>query len=65
MVALVQAFLDIVGAFITFVNDYLVPVDAASITILHVAIWTPVIIGLAGLVVGFLKGMWSRRGKRG
>ncbi len=61
MTALVQAFLDIVGLFVTFIQTYLIPADAASITILHVAIWTPVVLGLVGLTTGMLKRMWARR----
>lgn len=61
MSALVQAFLDIVGLFVTFIQTYLIPVDAASITILHVAIWTPVVLGLVSLTTGMLKRMWARR----
>lgn len=66
MTDLIKTFIDIIGQFIVFVNTYLVPTSASAVTILHVAIWTPVMTGLAGLVVGFLKGMWGgRRGKRG
>ncbi|PDW01403.1 hypothetical protein [Candidatus Chloroploca asiatica] len=61
MTALVQVFLDVVGALLTFIQTYLIPADAASVTILHVAIWTPVVIGLAGLTVSFVKRMWGRR----
>ncbi|MBX0331163.1 hypothetical protein K2Z83_26290 [Oscillochloris sp. ZM17-4] len=64
MTALVQAFVDIVGILFTFVETYMVPATAADITIIHVAIWTPVIIGLITLTVGFVKGLWSRRGRR-
>ena len=62
MTALVQVFLDIIGLFVTFVTDYLIPADAASISILHVAIWTPVVLGLVSLTTGMLKRMWARRG---
>lgn len=61
MTALVQVFLDVIGALLTFVQTYLIPADVAGVTILHVAIWTPVVIGLAGLTVSFVKRMWSRR----
>ncbi len=64
MVALVQAFVDIIGVLITFVTTYLVPADASSITILHVAIWTPVVLGLLTLTIGMLRGMWRRGGRR-
>jgi len=61
MVALVQVFLDVIGVLFTFVQTYLIPANVAGVTILHVAIWTPVVIGLAGLTVSFVKRMWSRR----
>lgn len=61
MTALVQVFLDVIGALLTFVQTYLIPTTVAGVTILHVAIWTPVVIGLAGLTVSFVKRMWSRR----
>lgn len=63
MAALITEFLTIVTALLTFVQDTLVPADVASITLIHVAIWTPVVIGFVGLVVNMLKGMWARRGK--
>jgi hypothetical protein len=59
MADIVAAFVTLVGTFITFVNTYLVPADADSITILHVAIWTPVILGLLSLTVGMLRKMWG------
>ncbi|PDW01404.1 hypothetical protein [Candidatus Chloroploca asiatica] len=61
MTALVQVFLDVIGALLTFITTYLIPANAAGVTILHVAIWTPVVIGLAGLTVSFVKRMWARR----
>jgi hypothetical protein len=61
MTALVQVFLDVIGALLTFITTYLIPAEAADVTILHVAIWTPVVVGLAGLTVSFVKRMWSRR----
>ncbi|PDW00978.1 hypothetical protein [Candidatus Chloroploca asiatica] len=61
MVALVQVFVDVMGALLTFVITYLIPDEVADVTILHVAIWTPVTIGLAGMVIGFVKKMWGRR----
>lgn len=64
MVTLVQTFVDVIGVLITFVTTYLVPADVASITILHIAIWTPVVLGLLTLTIGMLRGMWSRGGRR-
>lgn len=61
MTALVQVFIDIVGALLTFITTYLIPDAVADVTILHVAIWTPVVLGLAGMTVSFVKRMWSRR----
>lgn len=60
MTALVQLFVDIVGILFTFVNTYMVPATVADVTIIHVAIWTPVIIGLITLTVGFVKRLWAR-----
>ena len=64
MAALVQVFIDVLEILVTFVLDYLVPAAAADVTILHVAIWTPVIIGLVSLTVGMFKGMFKGRSKR-
>ena len=64
MVALVQIFVDIIGIFFTFVQTYLVPDTASNINIIHVAVWTPVVIGLLALTASFIKGLWARRGRR-
>lgn len=60
MVALVQVFLDVIAALLTFVQGNLIPAAVADVNIIHVAIWTPVVLGLAAGVVAFLKRMWSR-----
>lgn len=64
MTALVQGFVDIVTILFGFVKTQLVPADFASTTILHVAIWLPVVIGLISLTVGMTKSLWSRGGKK-
>jgi hypothetical protein len=61
MVALVQVFVDVVGVLWTFVNTYMVPATVADVTIIHVAIWTPVIIGLLTMVSMFIKSLWGRK----
>jgi hypothetical protein len=61
MVALVQVFVDVVGVLWTFVNTYMVPATPAGITIIHVAIWTPVVIGLLTMVSMFIKSLWGRK----
>lgn len=64
MVALVQNFVDVITILWTFVQAYLIPTDVASITILHVAIWTPVVLGLITLVIGTIKGMFKGGGRK-
>jgi len=60
MVAMVQIFIDVITILWTFVQTYLIPATVADINIIHVAIWTPVVIGLLSMVISFGKGMWSR-----
>lgn len=64
MAAIVAALVTLIGTFVTFVQDYLIPATAADINLIHVAIWTPVVLGLLSLTGGFLKGMWARRGRK-
>ena len=63
MTAIFQIFVDVIGIFVTFVKTYLIPATASEINILHVAIWTPVTVGLIVLTVGMLKGMWQSKRK--
>lgn len=65
MSALVSEFITIIGLFWTFMQTYLVPATVADINIIHVAIWVPVMLGLLTGTIGTIKGMWSRRGKKG
>lgn len=58
---LIQVFIDVVTALYTFVSTNLIPATAADVNIIHVAIWTPVVIGLIKLVVSMIKGFWARR----
>lgn len=61
MGAMVQIFIDVITVLWTFVSSYLIPATVADINLIHVAIWTPVVIGLLSMVVGFAKSMWARR----
>ncbi len=63
MTAMFQVFVDIISLLWTFVQTYLIPATTSDINIIHVAIWTPVAIGILNQVVNFGKGMW-RSGKR-
>lgn len=63
MALLVAEFVAVITTLYGFVEGNLVPADVASINIIHVAIWTPVTIGLITLVVSMVKGFWARRGR--
>ena len=64
MSALINEFIAVITILYTFVADNLVPADAASVNIIHVAIWTPVMVGLVSSVVTMIKGFWRRGGRR-
>lgn len=61
MAAMIQIFIDVITILWTFVQNYLIPTTVADINLIHVAIWTPVVIGLLTMVIGFAKSMWARR----
>jgi len=63
MTAMFQVFVDIISLLWTFVQTYLIPASVSNVNIIHVAIWTPVTIGILNQVVNFGKGMW-RGGKK-
>jgi hypothetical protein len=63
MAALVTEFVAVLTVLFNFVKLNLIPVDVASINIIHVAIWLPVTIGLVKLTIGMVKGFWSSRAK--
>jgi chemotaxis protein histidine kinase CheA len=46
MIAILQSLLDIIGMVWSGVTPWLVPASLGAINIIHVAIWTPVIVGL-------------------
>lgn len=60
MAAVVQAILDAILPIWTWVTTNFVPATAADVTLVHVALWSPFIMGL---VFGFLS-MVMRRGRR-
>jgi hypothetical protein len=61
MAALVGEFVAVITTLYTFVSTNLIPADVASVNIIHVAIWTPVTIGLINGVVAMIKRFWSSR----
>lgn len=60
MTSLVQTFVDVIGILWTFIEAHLIPTTVSGVNIIHVAIWTPVTIGLASMTIAFAKGMWKR-----
>lgn len=64
MLAIFQEFIAVIGSFILFVQDYLIPDTASNVNILHVAVWLPVTLGLLGATASFLRSFWSRSGRR-
>lgn len=64
MAALVTEFVAVLTVLFTFVQDNLIPADVASVNIIHVAIWLPVVIGLVIMTIGMVKSFWARGGRR-
>jgi hypothetical protein len=63
MAAIFTEIMLVVAELFTFVETNLVPADAASLNIIHIAVWTPVTLGLIGMLVRVLKSFWG--GNRG
>lgn len=42
----------------------MVPETGEPMTLIHYAIWTPITIGMLGLIVGFFKSLIGRGGRR-
>jgi hypothetical protein len=61
MSAIVTELVAVMTALFTFVTTNLVPADAASLNIVHVGFWTPVIIGLTLQLVGMVRGFRGGR----
>lgn len=61
VVQMLQVLLGAVTVLWDFVKTSVIPPDAASINIIHIAIWVPVTLGLLSMVIAWGKGMWSRR----
>ncbi|MEM8535532.1 MAG: hypothetical protein AAGF95_32175 [Chloroflexota bacterium] len=61
---LVQPFIDVIIALFDFVVAYLIPTSAADVNLIHIGIWTPVIIGLVSSVVVMIKGFWGGASRR-
>lgn len=61
MVDLVQIFMDVIGVFWTFVETYMIPATVADVNIIHVAIWTPIMLGLVTGTIGTLRGLFRSR----
>lgn len=59
MVALFTEFLAVLQLLIDFVVAILVPADVASITPVHIAIWIPIVISIAGLIISFYRKTWG------
>lgn len=58
---MIAQLLALVAQFVTFVSGLIIPTSASGITLLHVAIWTPVVIGLVALTGRTVRG-FGRRG---
>ena len=56
---LVAEFLVILALIFDFVVAIIVPADVASITLVHVAIWVPITLGLATLAITFFRKTWG------
>ena len=59
MVALFQVFMDVLGIMFTFVQTYLIPPTASDVNVIHVAVWTPITLGILGGVIAFFKKLWG------
>lgn len=59
MSAVVTEFINIITLFWTFVKTYLVPTGVSDVNIIHVAIWTPVMLGLLTMTTTTIKRLWG------
>ncbi len=58
---MIESFLNLLGMLVAFVQARLIPASLAELSLLHVAIWSPVVVGLVALSARTLRSMVRRR----